>query len=656
MKDKKIFRSLDGVDEEFLLDAMPKGRRYGITKILSVAASVVLVVGITLAAVLLGGGNPPLDDSPSAEGEGPSEEGTPLPDLPRPNKSLADVMQDFLDSGSESSPEGPVGPQPPVGDAAPDTDFGDGVPDGGFGEPDTVLPDGGSDNGSYVEVTDNQVQGIIEGDLYKTTDKYIFRYGDNRLYIYSIDGENSEKISVTQINSNGNKNEADMFLSADGNTVTIIQSEYVTEIYEYENYTWYSGHYVTRIYSIDVSDAKKPVVAKTLELSGLNHDVRKIDDKIYLVTSHSFNKSDIDIDDPETYIPSISGDDTHLCDLERIYYCDEIKKATYSYVTVFDEDDLSLVSELAILSETASYVTDVCFTDNHIIFEYQSGKRISEEEATSEAYSWVEMIDFSGGELRYRGCLEIKGWAETGQYSYDERDGYLRVVASTLIWKRFWVEKSSVSLYVYDLSTMSLTASVENFAPEGERATAVRFEGDSLYVCTAETAKFTDPVFFFDLSDYGNITQVNTGYIEGFSSSLIDLGEGYLLGIGKESISHSKIEIYKREGESVVSVAKQVFRGNYDTDYHAYLIDREKNLFGLAVNYIKEGYGVSYGHGYFLWHFDTDTESLSLITEISGDTTHTYFGYARAFVREGYLYLTSVNEFTPFVVRRVEVK
>ena len=637
MRDKKIFRSLDGVDEEFLLDAMPKRRRYGITKILSVAASVVLVVGITLAAVLLGGGNPPLDDSPSAEGEGPSEEGTPLPDLPRPNKSLADVMQDFLASGSESSP---VGPQPPVGDAAPDTDFGGGVPDGGFDESDTVLPDGGSDNGSYVEVTDNQVQGIIEGDLYKTTDKYIFRYGDNRLYIYSIDGENSEKISVTQINSNGNKNEADMFLSADGNTVTIIQSEYVTEIYEYENYTRYSGHHVTRIYSIDVSDVKKPVVAKTLELSGLNHDVRKIDDKIYLVTSHSFNKSDIDIDDPETYIPSISGDDTHLCDLERIYYCDEIKKATYSYVTVFDEDDLSLVSELAILSETASYVTDVCFTDNHIIFEYQSGKRISEEESTSEAYSWIELVDFSGEDLRYRGSLEIKGWAEAGQYSYDEQDGYLRVVTSTRVWKRYRVEKSSASLYVYDLSTMSLTASVENFAPEGERATAVRFEGDSLYVCTAETAKFTDPVFFFDLSDYGNITQVNTGYIEGFSSSLIDLGEGYLLGIGRESRGQGKVEIYKRDGDKVVSVAEFLFYGTPSSAYKSYLIDRERNLFGFASNSYRENQGDAMENVYMILQLDKGELRVVEKMEISTGGL-----VARAFYRDGYVYFTGNAEF-----------
>lgn len=443
-----------------------------------------------------------------------------------------------------------------------------------------------------------------------------------------------------------------MFLSEDGRTITIIQSEYVRDT----EALYYSGHNVTKLYSIDVSKVEEPRVTKTLEVSGLKRVARKIGDMIYLVTSHSVSKNKIDIDNPETYIPGVSGDEEHICSLERIYYCDEIKSATYSYVTVFNEADLSLENEYSILSDRDSYTTGVSFTDNHILIEHQGGKKISEEESTSEAYSWVEMIDFSGENLRYRGSLEMKGWAETGQYSYDEKDGYLRVVVSTRVWKRYWVEKSNASLYVYDLSTMTLAAAVENFAPEGERATAVRFEGDKLYVCTAETSKFTDPVFYFDLSDYENITRVDTGYIDGFSSSLIDLGEGYLLGIGREDRTKTKLEVYKREGESVISVAEYTLRGNYDSDYHAYLIDREKNLVGLSLNYIYEGYGVSYGHGYFLWHFDPETERISLVLEISGSDDKTLFTYARAFVRGEYLYLTSANSFTPLVVKKVDVK
>lgn len=643
MKDNenKILSSIGDLDDRFIGDAKPRGRGKRAIAYRSIAAvaSLALVVGVVLSAVLLGGGKPPRVDDPSAD--------IPFPEVPEPGKSLAAVMEEFLQSdyGNDDMPEGGF-----------DDDVA--MPEGGMDSEDSEAPgENGSSgsNGSYVEVTDNQVEGIIEGDLYKTTDKYIFRYRDRSLCIYSIDGENSKKISQTPIESNGHKQYADMFLSEDGKTVTIIQSEFVLDA----EALFYSGHNVTKLYSIDVSNAQQPIVTKTLEVSGSKTVARKIGDKIYLVTSYSISKNKIDIDDPSTYIPGISGDMEHTCELERIYYCDEIKSATYGYVTVFNEADLSLSNEYSILSEVEAVTTGVHFTDNHIVFEHQGGKKISEEESTSEAYIWIELVDFSGEELRYRGSLEIKGWAEAGQYSYDEQDGFLRMVVSTRTWERYWVEKSSASLYVYDLSTLTLAASVENFAPEGERATAVRFEGDKLYVCTAETAKFTDPVFYFDLSDYENITQVNTGYIEGFSTSLIDIGEGYLVGIGREDSTKTKIEVYRRDGESVISVAEYTLRGSYDGDYHAYLIDREKNLIGLALTYLYEDFGnggthaVSYGHGYFLWHFDPETESLSLTLEISGSDTKTLFSFARAFVRDGYLYLTSSNEFTPLVVKKL---
>lgn len=627
-KENEILSAIGELDGELIEAAKPRGRgsKAVIGRGIAIAASFVLVAVVVLLAGLIWGNNPPVEDKSSAD--------QPFPEVPSTTKSLAAVMEDYLNSDYADELK---------------YDLNEDDAEGGT--------DSSNSNGSYVEVTDNQVEGIIEGDIYKTTDKYIFRYRYRSLCIYSIDGESSKRISVTPIDSNGNKNTADMFLSDDGNTVTIIQSEFVRDGKDnYDESIYYSGHYITKIYSIDVSDVENPKINKTLEIYGFNKAVRKIGDKIYLVTSHSFEKNNIDIDDPATYIVGISGDEEHICEISVIYYPDEITSASYHYVTVFNESDMSLSSEYAILSNFGVNPSYVYFTDNHIVIEHKIGKKISEEESTSEAYSRIELIDFSGDTLRYRGNIEMSGWAESGQYSYDEKDGYLRVVVSTRTWKRYWVEKSNASLYIYDLSTMSLSASVENFAPEGERATAVRFENDKLYVCTAETAKFTDPVFYFDLSDYKNITQVNTGYIEGFSTSLIDLGEGYLVGIGCESVSQIKIEVYKRDGESVVSVAEYICRGNYDYDYHAYLIDREKNLVGLALNYTKEDYSVAYGFGYFLWHFDPETESLSLAVEISGDDDHTTFGYARAFVRDGYLYLTSANTFTELVVRKIEIK
>ena len=95
-----------------------------------------------------------------------------------------------------------------------------------------------------------------------------------------------------------------------------------------------------------------------------------------------------------------------------------------------------------------------------------------------------------------------------------------------------------------------MVAKVERFAPKGETVRSVRFDGDYAYVCTA--IQLTDPVFFFDLSDLSNITYKDTGTISGFSTSLVDLGDGFLMGIGVGSLSTTlKVEIYV-EGEQGV--------------------------------------------------------------------------------------------------------
>ena len=114
----------------------------------------------------------------------------------------------------------------------------------------------------------------------------------------------------------------------------------------------------------------------------------------------------------------------------------------------------------------------------------------------------------------------------------DEKDGILRVVTTVEYgsysdayghgW--FVPAYTSASLYCVSLEDFETVASVEKFAPEGEQVQSVRFDGDYAYVCTS--VNFSDPVFFFDLSDLSNITYTDTGEIEGFSSSLVDFENG----------------------------------------------------------------------------------------------------------------------------------
>ena len=199
--------------------------------------------------------------------------------------------------------------------------------------------------------------------------------------------------------------------------------------------------------------------------------------------------------------------------------------------------------------------------------------------------------------------------------------------------------QDNVNLYCVDLSDWKIEASVIGFAPAGEEATSVRFDGPKAYVCTAEVIRFTDPVYFFDLSDLSNITYTDTGIIDGYSTSLIQLGNGYLMGVGYSKSGGLKIEIYENTENGVVSVCVYERQATFSENYKAYFIDRERQLIGLAV-YPWDG-----GREYILLHFDGEQLNLVNTLYFSGLMEH-----VRATLIDDYFYVLS----TDFVVKPMD--
>ena len=522
------------------------------------------------------------------------------------------------------------------------------------GSPDEAPEKG--ENGSYVESTDNQVSGVIESDLMKMTDKYIFRLGyqyENReienekgtyleqiqvpiLCVYSINKEYSELVGLYKIPTFAHEyfkdyNYGEMFLSLDGSTVTVIK-----------NYTdQQTNKGKVGIISIDVSDISNISTKAMVSIDGSLNTSRMVDGKLLLVSEFFFNRNNVDYSDPATFVPSIdSGDGAKPIEFENIIYPDEITTTRYSVVALLDADDLSLLGANALLTFTDNvYVSK---NNVYITREYiAENEGVYEEKNVVRNMTDVAILNYSGDSLEKKGIITVKGWAED-QYSFDEKDGYLRVVTSTR-----WTEdkysnvasiknERNVSLWIYDLQDNSLAYSMRNFAIPGEEATAVRFDGDMVYVCTAVVVNFTDPVYFIDLSDYENIESADTGIIEGYSDHLINLGDGFLLGIGREDWQYSKVEIYEQQGNDVVSVAEFKFVGNYSLDYKSYLVNREHNLFGFGVSgYYEEGSTLNGARVYILLHFNGyEITAYKFNVSMTPDTV-------RAAYIDGYLYITT---------------
>jgi uncharacterized secreted protein with C-terminal beta-propeller domain len=294
----------------------------------------------------------------------------------------------------------------------------------------------------------------------------------------------------------------------------------------------------------------------------------------------------------------------------------------------------------------------------YITREYTKKNQYEDGKISSEVTSDIAVLDYANGGLD-RQIITVGGSIKD-QYSMDEYDGMLRVVTSTSEssgrnyvyynnlgdYSVYSADKmvvtdrlqESADLYVIDLDTLEVIGSVIGFAPQGERAESVRFDRESAYVCTAIVITFTDPVYFFDLSDPENITYTDTGEIDGYSTSLINMGNGFLLGIGTENGFDLKIEVYEERGSEVVSVDKYVLKdAEYPTDYKCYYVNRDMGLVGLPAD-VYYGTDGSYSR-YLVFYFDGYQLNLVINEDVGGS----FMNLRRGFYDNGYFYVFSEN-------------
>ena len=249
-----------------------------------------------------------------------------------------------------------------------------------------------------------------------------------------------------------------------------------------------------------------------------------------------------DFDNEFSFLPAINkGKDFEVLPVEDIVTPETLSSARYTVICKLDETTLAFEDATALLS----YSEEVYVSKDKIFATHEYTETATVDNGTSEInkrMTDISAISYGDTEMEYIGTATVEGYVKD-QYSLDEYEGMLRVVTTidaTVQWttpNEFGLVgtsnigiSTSVNLYVISLENYKVIASVESFAPIGETVRSVRFDGTDAYVCTAIELK--DPVFFFDLTDVNNITYKETGTIEGFSTSLINLGDGYLLGIG----------------------------------------------------------------------------------------------------------------------------
>ena len=464
---------------------------------------------------------------------------------------------------------------------------------GGYGVAgDKEAPNDSADEGNdYLEVTDNQVAGVIEGDLFKATEDTLFyltwENGNYILRACSIAGADAAILAEYEIpadegaRTSGYTDRAEIYLSRDGDTVTLFSPAYVQS--ERQLYT--------QISQIDVSDPSDMELTGRLYVSGSYLSSRKVDGA-FLLISHFAVRSNPDFSDEAQYLPQTGTPGAmQSLPMENIVLPDDADAARYTIVCSLAEDGLTVKDACALFS----YTDTVYVSENNVFLT--RGEKAGGADATGETvgysykqtYTGIGCLAYAGGALAYKGDFCVPGSVKD-QYSLDERDGMLRAVTTLERWGVQGVGAESVptgsnaGVYIIDLADFQTVGALEWFAPAGERVMSARFEKTEniVWVCTA--VGFTDPVFRIDLSDPAHITFTETGTVEGYSHTLLDFTDGTLLGIGYGgSTWELKIELYERQGDAVVPLDAYTADESISDDYKAYFIDRANGLAGMQV-------------------------------------------------------------------------
>lgn len=524
-------------------------------------------------------------------------------------------------------------------------DMMDGAAPGSGMEMEIVTEENTENNGSaYQEVTDNQVEGIVEADRIKRSDKHIYYLDDKTLRIFSIEGLDSKELGHIELygeSENFYLIKWEFYLSKDCKTATVI-----TQFYNQNN------QLCVGVVALDVSNPQKIVEKNRIEITGGYMSSRLTDGKLILLTEFVINKQDLDFSKESTFLPQINtGDGMKTLSASNIICPEKLNNSRYTIVMKLDEKSLNLEGTAAFLS----YSKDVYVSSEHIFLThvFADVKNYENGEKIRNSMTEITCLTYGGDSFEKKGAVTVRGYVKD-QWSMDEYEGILRVVtttnATTVYENRYSngetvsadilvtaTGQSNASLYCVDLNNFKIVAEVEDFAPPHEEVQSVRFDKTTAYVCTS--IEMSDPVFFFDLSDMNNVTYKDTGTIEGFSTSLVNFKNGKLLGIGRADWNTFKVEIYEETDNGVVGFCKYELSGAYyPTEYKSYYIDRENQLIGLGVNIYNSSDGKA--QRYIVLYFD----GYNLV-EVANVPLNGIAEFQRGVYIDGYMYMFGKNDF-----------
>ena len=488
----------------------------------------------------------------------------------------------------------------------------------GFGEGVEEAEDSASGEASGIgggehSSTNNQVEGIDEGDIVQTDGDYLYSVSESRVVISDIrDPENMELASVVKFD--GETYPEKLFLS-DG-TLAVISSRFslmeTDDEAEMESFMPYSGLTVVSLY--DVSSPDNPKLIREFGNEGSFNNARLSNGVLHYVSNVFPNywilEEQPDIELRPRLFDSNKNEEFEPLSYEDLTILPGTMEGSYSVITSLNletpaSNEISTKgflggNEQLYMSEQSLYLTASAFETAE--GEFGDTSLWVPQQADTEIFKF----GLDGIAVEFVASARVRG-SLLNQFSMDEFDGHFRLATTE---GAAWEPASEPKNHLFILDgQLEQVGSVEDLAPS-ERIYSVRFMGGRAYMVTFRE---TDPLFAIDVSDPAAPEVLGELKIPGFSNYLHPLDENHLIGFGYET----RIEPVKGGGEprivtggmklSLFDVSDMSDPKETDTeiiggpgtysalqyDHKALFRHEQQSLFGFPVS-IYDGDGMEY--------------------------------------------------------------
>jgi uncharacterized secreted protein with C-terminal beta-propeller domain len=494
------------------------------------------------------------------------------------------------------------------------------------------APQGTGASPDYSD-TNDQVEGVQEGDIIKNDGKYIYIKTGEKLKIIDSDPLNPKIVSTVNVPENTSVSE--IYISG-SKLVVIGQNNYYYIMKEYEepalsvedksiDYIMPPRYYDdrTNVLVYDISNVEKPVLQRELLLDGNYLSGREIDGYLYLVTTKHLNIYYDTQDVSLPYYTNVIKNEKHEFTYDYIKYFPNYIDSRYMYTAGINLNDSSVEPDVDVYlggSDTIYVSEDSLYA---AVADYSYDYNIKQTELYNPEYSTSTVVykyELERGNINVATQGEVPGTI-INQFSMDEHEGMFRIATTT---GEIWNETSKNNMYILD-ENLKIKGRVEGLAP-GERIYSTRFAGDRVYMVTFRQV---DPLYVIDASDPSNPKTAGMLKIPGYSTYLHIVDENHILGFGYDTkvsewggivTGGFKLSMFD---VSNINYPKETFtevigeQGTYSEllyNHKALMFSLNKGIMAFPINRTAENYKTDFNGAYV---YNVSIDNISYKTRIS---------------------------------------